>query len=141
MAEVVEENLAGLATQVKLLGLAGTLALLLALAGLHNLLAYLVAQRTREFGVRAALGATPGQILQQVLRSGLWTGLLGVGLGVIAALAAGRLLAAFLADAQPAHAGSLLGAAAALLLGSAVASLLPALRAARIQPAEALRQN
>jgi putative ABC transport system permease protein len=141
MEDVVGENLAGLSTQVQLLGFAGALALVLALAGLHNLLVYLVAQRTREFGVRAALGATPGQILQQVLRSGVWTGLLGTGLGVAAALIAGRLLAAVLADAQPANTASLLWSAAALLLGSTLASLIPAIRAARIQPAEALRQN
>ncbi len=141
MEDVVGESLEEIRTQVRLLGFAGALALLLALAGLYNLLAYLVAQRTQEFGVRAALGATPGQILVQVLQSGLWTGLIGMGIGVAAALAAGRILASFLADAQPATPSSLLGSAGALLLCSTLASLVPALRAARIQPAEALRQN
>lgn len=141
MEDVVAESLEGTTTQTRLLGLAGGLALLLALAGLYSLLAYLVTQRTREFGIRAALGATSGEIFRLVLQRGLWTSVVGVVVGLAGAIAAGRLLAAFLADARPSSPYSLLGASAALLLGSIAASLLPALRAARIQPAEALRQN
>ena len=137
----MSDSLEGTTTQSRLLGLAGGLALLLALAGLYSLLAYLVAQRTREFGIRAALGATSGEIFRLVLRRGLWTSSIGIFAGLTGAIAAGRLLAAFLADARPSSPYSLLGASTALLLGSIAASLLPALRAARIQPAEALRQN
>jgi putative ABC transport system permease protein len=141
MDDVIATSMEGTATQTHLMGLAGGLALLLALAGLHSLLAYLVAQRTREFGIRGALGATAGDIFRLVLKRGLWTSSLGIGAGLAGAIAAGRLLAAFLADARPSSPTSLLGAASILLLGSIIASLLPALRAASIQPAEALRQN
>ncbi|GLH73484.1 hypothetical protein GETHLI_19860 [Geothrix limicola] len=141
MDDVIAAKLEATATQTRLMGFAGGLALLLALAGLHGLLAYLVAQRTREFGIRAALGASAGQIFRLVLKRGLWTSLLGILAGLAGALAAGRLLAAVLAEARPSSANGLLGAAAVLLLGSVAASLLPAFRAASIQPAEALRQN
>ena len=141
MEDVVSDSLEGTTTQTRLMGLAGGLALVLALAGLHSLLAYLVAQRTREFGIRAALGATSGEIFRLVLQRGLWTSTIGILAGLVGALAAGRLLASLLVDARPSNPYSLLGASAALLLGSVAASLLPAFRAASIQPAEALRQN
>ncbi len=141
MEDVVAESLEGTTTQTRLMGLAGGLALLLALAGLHSLLAYLVAQRAREFGIRSALGASAADIFRLVLKRGLWTSGLGIVAGFAAAIAAGRLLAAFLADARPSSPTSLLSAAAILLAGSILASLLPALSAARIDPAEALRDG
>ncbi|MCE1229423.1 MAG: ABC transporter permease [Firmicutes bacterium] len=139
MDQVVSESIKDTTSQVKLLGFAGALALLLSLAGLYNLLAYLVAQRTPEFGLRTALGATPGQLLTLVLKSGLWMGGLGVGVGLFGAYAAGRFLQSTFADAEPSKPISLLFAALTMLLGSVLAGLLPAIRAARVEPATALR--
>lgn len=139
MEDVVAESMSDTREQAKLLGFAGLLALLLSLAGLYNLLSYLVSQRTPEFGLRTALGASPRQILALVLKSGLWMGGLGIGVGLLGAYTSGRFLAAFFSDATPSDPRSLLYASAALLLGSLVAALLPALRAARVAPAEALR--
>lgn len=141
MREVVGESVENVSVQMRLMGLAGGLALLLALAGLHSLLSYVVAQRTREFGIRAAMGASARQIFQLVLRQGVGTTALGVVIGLITAATAGRLLAAFLTDSQPAEPISLAGGAVTLLVGASVASLLPAFRAATHPPAEALRQE
>ncbi|WLT31880.1 ABC transporter permease [Geothrix sp. PMB-07] len=141
MREVVNESVEGVSIQMRLMGLAGGLALLLALAGLHSLLSYIVAQRTKEFGIRVALGATALQIFQLVLRRGVFTTALGVLIGLGAAFAAGRLLAATLGDAQPAEPTSLVGGALVLLLGASAASLLSAFRAATLPPSDSLRQS
>jgi len=141
MEEVVGESLKDQRAQLALLGYAGGLALLLSLAGLYNLLSFLVAQRTAELGLRSSLGATPSQILLLVLKSGLWMGGTGIALGLLSAFAAGRFLQAWMADAAPTGIASLILAASVLLTGTVLSTLLPALRAARMNPAEALRSE
>lgn len=125
-------------------------ALLLTVIGLFGLLSYQVAARTREIGVRMALGAQRGQILTLILRSGLTLTALGLVLGALGSVALRRLLASFLAEATEVRTTDLTPllasqtmaialAATAMLLAALAASLLPARRAATVEPTTALR--
>jgi ABC-type antimicrobial peptide transport system permease subunit len=121
-----------------LLALLGTLSLILALAGVYAVVAYSVRQRTRELGIRIALGAQAGDIARMVVASGLRLALAGVGLGWLGALILARGLSGLLFQVAPLDATAFLGAAV-LVAGSAVlASHLPARRAARTDPLPAL---
>ena len=117
------------------------ISVLLAALGIHGVVSYGVAQRTREFGLRMALGSTPRQLKALVVRSGMRTALLGLAAGIAgsAALAAG--LRAFLFGVMPADPGVMAGVAVLLLTVAAVANYVPARRATRIDPTEALRQE
>jgi predicted permease len=117
----------------------GVLALLVAGIGVYSSVSYAVSQRTHEFGVRAALGATARDVIAHVLGSGLRTVLVGIAAGVVLALAAGRLVASLLYGVQPNDLRALLAATGVLLAISVVAALAPAWRAARVDPVEALR--
>ena len=114
-------------------------ALLLAGLGLYGVLAYTVAQRTREIGVRMALGARPIQALVLVARESLAVVGVGVLLGIAGALASARMITGLLFGIGPADPLALLGAALVLGAVSLVATLLPARRAARVDPVVALR--
>ena len=119
-------------------GVAGA-ALVLAALGLYGLLAVLVASRTRETGVRLALGASPRQVGRRVVRESLLNAAAGAAIGVVLAVAAGRLVQSLLVGVSPTDPWTI-GAVAGGLLGvAALAALGPALRAARIDPVEALR--
>jgi len=120
-------------------GLFAGLALALAALGLYGVLAYTVAQRTQELGVRIALGAVPRQVFALVIGQGLRVAALGVGLGAVLALAAGKVLASLLYGVSPYDPLVLAGAAAVLLSAATVASWVPARRATRVDPVEALR--
>jgi predicted permease len=120
-------------------GIFGLLALLVAAVGLYGVMAYSVATRTREFGVRGALGASSGALAGQVLREGLRLTSLGLVLGAGAALGVAGLIASLLFE-TPARDPVVLGLVSGLLLSVAMlASLIPAWRAARTAPADALR--
>jgi putative ABC transport system permease protein len=115
------------------------IALALAAVGLYGVISFSVARRTREIGVRMALGARRQQILGMVLRQGLAVTLAGVAVGVAAALALTRVMGSLLYGVSPTDATSL-GAVAALLVTVALAaSYAPARRATRVDPAVALR--
>ncbi|MBZ5727739.1 MAG: ABC transporter permease [Acidobacteriia bacterium] len=115
------------------------LALALAAIGIYGVLAYTVTQRTREFGIRMALGAGAGSVLRTVLVHGLRLSAIGLAIGVAAALALTRLMATLLYGVQPTDPAVFVLVAAALLAVALVASLVPSLRAIRIRPAAALR--
>ena len=116
-------------------------ALLLAAIGLYGALASTVGERTRELGIRSALGATPSRLRRDVLGQALVVCGVGAVVGLAGALAASRLLTALLYDVSPTDPTALLGACA-LLLGVALAAVyLPARRATRIDPARALRAD
>ena len=119
----------------------GVLALLLAALGIYGVLAYSVSRRTREIGVRMALGAQVTDVLRLVLQQGF--GLTGVGLllGLGGAFAATRLLRGFLYEIQPLDPVTFLVVAALLALVAAGACWLPARRAARVHPMVALRNE
>ncbi|HEY3739238.1 MAG TPA: ADOP family duplicated permease, partial [Bryobacteraceae bacterium] len=125
-----------------LLGLFAVAGLIIAATGLYGLIAYLVAQRRREIGVRLALGATAGRIARMVLSGALRSVSIGVVLGAAGAVATWRVLQSMLFDVGGRAQAGLLAFAVATLIGVAVlASLGPALRASRVDPAEALRHD
>ena len=119
----------------------GLMALLLSALGVYGVIAYAVAQRTREIGVRIAVGATRADVVRLVLRDGLRLALPGLGLGLAAGLAVGRLLRGFILGVAPADPAAFVLAVAALLGAVLAASWTPARRAARIQPVHALRSE
>jgi ABC-type antimicrobial peptide transport system permease subunit len=115
------------------------LAFLLAGVGIQGLLSYAVSQRTREIGVRMALGARPGHVLRLVTRDAILLAFMGVSMGVALAYPAGRAMQALLFGVQPGDPVTFLSAIA-LGAGMTVAgSLLPALRAVRVDPTTAIR--
>ena len=114
-------------------------ALFLAALGLYGLLAYAVSRRTREIGVRVAVGARPGDVRRLVLREGLGLAAAGIVLGLAGAAAAARLLARLLYEVGPADPVMFAAGPLVLLAVVAVACLLPARRATRVDPVVALR--
>jgi predicted permease len=119
----------------------GVLALLVAAVGLYGVIAYSVAQRTQEVGVRMALGASRGRVVGLVLADGLRVAIAGIALGTVAALVVGRFAAAMLFGVSPHDAGTLVGVGVTLLTVAAAASLVPAWRAAAVDPNAALRSE
>ena len=119
----------------------GAVALLLALLGIYGVTAFSVSQRTREIGVRVALGAQRSHVLGLVLRQGVVLAAIGVVLGSLAALGATRLLASLLYGVAPTDVIAFGGAAAALGMAAVAASWLPARRAAGVDPIVALRSE
>jgi len=122
-----------------LLGLFAAIALTLAAIGVYGLLSHGVAQRTSEFGVRIALGASPNTVLRLVLRQGMARALIGVAIGLAAAVAAVRALSTVLFGISPWDPWSWTAAATTLLAVSLAASWVPARRALRVDPVVALR--
>ena len=125
----------------RLLTAVGVFGLVLAAIGLHAITAYSVAQRTSEIGVRLALGATSGRVLRMVLRQVVGIALLGLAIGVPAALAAGPLLATLLFGVAPTDALTLGISAVTLISVSMLAGWIPARRAARLDPLTAVRRD
>jgi hypothetical protein len=139
--ELLSDAVARQRFSMLLLVLFGGLALTLAAIGVYGVMAYAVSQRTRELGIRLALGARTGSVRALVLRQGLGIALLGVGFGLGGALALGRLLTSLLYDVSPADPRVLAVAALTLSAVSALASLVPAIRATRVDPIDALRSE
>jgi predicted permease len=119
----------------------GALALVLAAIGLYSVIAYNVTQRTHEMGVRVALGAQARDVIRLIIREGLWIVTPGIVLGAFAALGAGRWVAPLLFDVSPKDPSVMAGVVGVLLLVAVVASWIPATRAARVDPSEALRAD
>jgi predicted permease len=139
LTEQVDQSLAAEQLLLRLCVLFGGLALLLACVGLYGVIAYSVAQRTMETGVRVALGATPANVMRGVLGDTLALVVAGIVIGIPASLAAGRLLVTFLYGLTPRDPVTLAFATVTLLVSATLAAALPALRAARIDPNVALR--
>jgi putative ABC transport system permease protein len=141
MNDVVSEALGGPRFAARVFGAFALVALLLAAVGLYGLIAHSVERRTREIGVRMTLGACPSDVVRLVLAEGLRLAILGTALGLAGALAGARLLSSLLFGVGQADALTQ-AAASALLIGvAALACALPAWRALRIQPSEALRHE
>ncbi|MEZ5286897.1 MAG: FtsX-like permease family protein [Vicinamibacterales bacterium] len=117
------------------------LAWLLAATGLYAVLALFVSTRTRELGVRVALGATPAGIGTRVVRESLGDALVGVAAGLVLALASGRLLEGLLVGVGGADLPTLAVVTCGMLAAAALASLPPVLRATRVDPVVALRSE
>jgi ABC-type antimicrobial peptide transport system permease subunit len=139
MSDVVDEQLARPRFYLLLLGLFATLAVVLAAVGIYGVVAYAVAQRTREIGVRIALGARRGEVVSLVAWQGLRPAAIGVTLGLVVAAAMGRVIRGLLYEVRPQDPATFAGATMLLLIVAAVACVIPAARAARIPPADALR--
>jgi len=117
------------------------LALILAAVGIHGLLAFTVAQRDREIGVRLALGASPATVGGMIVKDGVQMALFGVVPGIVLAWLAARWMSSLLFGVQPSDPATI-AVVALLCFGTAVAACVrPALRAARIQPLAALREE
>jgi ABC-type antimicrobial peptide transport system permease subunit len=124
-----------------LFALFGGLALLLAVVGLYGVKAYSVTRRTREIGIRMALGAEPGNVQRMILREGLVMTLTGAVLGLLLAFGLGRLCAGMLYDVSPMDPLTFTLAPAVLFVTAMVACYLPARKATRVSPLKALRSE
>jgi predicted permease len=122
-----------------LFGIFALVAVVLSAAGIYSVLAYAVSQRTREIGVRRALGAVDGRILNMILGQGALQLAIGLGTGLICAIGFAQFLSSMLRGVSPFDPPTLLGTALILCAVALIASLLPALRALRVNPMEALR--
>jgi putative ABC transport system permease protein len=122
-----------------LLAIFAGVGVLLAAIGIYGLTSYSVEQRTQEIGIRMALGAGPNHVRKMVVMQGMWLAIIGVCLGVAAALALTRLIAGFLYGVKPWDPISIVSVAALLIGVSLLATYVPARRASRVDPLVSLR--
>jgi predicted permease len=141
MTEQIKATMSGERIFAQLTSGFGLLALVLACIGIYGIMAYTVARRTGEIGIRMALGAQAGQVLRMVLREASWMALAGVTLGLGSALWLARFLGAMLYGLKPSDPPTLAGAAVLLLLIALLAAFGPARRASRVDPVDALRHQ
>ena len=141
LANLVNDSAANQIALAKLSAFFGGLALVLACVGLYGVMSYTVAGRTREIGVRMALGARRGVVVQLVLREALLLVAAGIVVGIPVALASGRLLRTFLFELSSADPLSLIAVVLMLGVVAAAATFIPARRASRIEPMVALRNE
>jgi predicted lysophospholipase L1 biosynthesis ABC-type transport system permease subunit len=139
MNQIVEDSYGNQQIAARLLMVFGGSALLLCVAGLYGLLAYMVTQRTRELGVRIALGAQRGHVMWMVMRQAGWLLLAGSTIGLGLAYFAGRLLGGFLYGVKPHDGWTMLAVSVVLICCGLGAAYLPARQAASVDPMEALR--
>ena len=139
MREVYDKSLARTSFALVMLSLAGAMALLLGLVGIYGVISYSVSQRRREIGIRMALGSPQTDVTRLFLWDGLRLSAIGVAFGLAAAAASTRLMASLLFHVSPLDPLTYLGVAGALIAAAGLASFLPALRATRIDPVDALR--
>jgi putative ABC transport system permease protein len=123
------------------LGLLSLLAMTLASLGLYAVVSQTVVERTREIGVRVAIGALPREIVQLVLRDSVVLTLVGIGIGLIVALGVGRILTSLLFDVQLIDPSTLASVAALFIAVSTAAIMVPAWRGAHVDPVVALRHE
>lgn len=133
------ESMASPRVTASLLGIFAGLALAIATAGIGGIMALMVNQRVREIGIRIALGARPGNILQMVLGQGMLLAVLGIGIGIAGAIALTGLVKSLLFEVPPTDVVTFSGVGLTLLVAAALASYLPARRAAAVDPNVALR--
>jgi putative ABC transport system permease protein len=141
MAQVVSRSVAAPRFRTLLLGVFAAVALLLSLSGLYGVLAFAVAQRTHEFGIRMAVGAARADVLRMVVRQGLALVIAGIAIGLPVALLATRALQGLLFEIPATDAATFSAIVALLVVVSALASWVPARRATRVDPMVALREE
>jgi len=137
--QYVGESIADTRFESVLLGIFGALALTLTALGVYGVISYTVARRTREMGIRLALGAERGTIIAMILRSGLLLVTMGVVPGLVAAFLLTQLMAGLLYDVSPSDPSTFLSVSVALVAMALLASYIPARRAATVDPMVALR--
>jgi predicted permease len=141
LAEVVDDSFDSRRAVMLLLTAFAALALFLSALGIYGVLAYDVSQRTREIGVRSAIGASRGQIAGLILRQGLWKGGIGVALGLVGAALLSRSMTSLLFNVRPTEPAVYAAVSMMLISVALLASYFPAHRAARIDPLIALREE
>jgi predicted permease len=141
LADATTGSLFAQRVAASLLGVVGGISLLLAAIGLYSVMSYAVSQRTQEMGIRMALGAQPGDVLGLVLKEGFRLFVPGLVAGSVMALAAARIVGGMLVNVSASDPLTFVSAAAFLGLVAALASYLPALRAMRVEPMVALRNE
>jgi predicted permease len=139
MDQVVAKSMARTSLTMLLLAIAGGMALVLAAVGLYGVISYIVGKRTREIGIRVALGAQVGDVVRGVAFQSLRLALLGVGAGVVVSFFVTRLIRSMLFDVSPTDPVVFVGVSLVLVAVALAASFLPARRAASIDPVIALR--
>ncbi len=139
MQELTEKSMARTSFTLVMLAIAGGMALLLGLIGIYGVISYSVAQRTREIGIRMALGAQRREVSAMFVRHGLVLALVGVGIGAAAALALTRLLRTLLFGVTANDPWTYVVMGVGLILAAVLASYLPSVRAMSVDPVDALR--
>ena len=139
MQQFLAASVAARRFNLGLLGVFAATALLLAAAGLYAVIAYLVSQRTREIGIRLALGATPRHILRMMIGQGMKLTLIGVAIGFVGAIAVTRLMRSLLFAVAPTDLMTFGVAAVVLIVVALLACFIPARRATKVDPLVALR--
>jgi predicted permease len=141
MDDMVSKSLSQPRFNMLLLGVFAGLALLLAAIGIYSVLSYSVRQRVPEIGIRLALGARMSDVLRMVVMEGMKPTLLGVAIGMVAALALGRLVASLIFEVKPTDPTTFVGVAALLALIALLACVILAYRASKVNPVVALRNE
>jgi putative ABC transport system permease protein len=141
MEGLISESLSPQRFNVLLLGAFAALALVLAAVGIYSVLAYTVRRRFREIGIRMALGANHSDILRMMLADGMKPILLGIAIGLAAALALGRVVASLIYGVTATDAVTFAGVTLLLVASGVFATILPAFRAARVEPVRTLREE
>jgi predicted permease len=141
LRDVTEASIARLSFTLTVLGVAAAVTLILGIVGLYGVIAYVVTLRTRELGVRIALGAQPRAVATMVTRQGLVLSGVGIAIGLALIVIVARFLRSFLYEVAPTDPVTLGGAAGTLIAFALLASWIPARRAARVDPTEALRAD
>jgi predicted permease len=136
---VYDRSMARTSFTLTMLAIAGGMALLLGVVGIYGVISYSVSQRTREIGIRLALGSPVAQVTAMFVRHGLVLSAIGAVCGLTAALALTRLMKSLLFDVSPADPLTYSAVSVGLILAALVASFLPARKAASVDPADALR--
>jgi predicted permease len=141
LQEIYDKSMARTSFTLVMLAIAGAMALLLGVVGIYGVISYSVSQRTREIGIRMALGARKEELIRMFLGQGLRLALIGVACGLIAAVGLTRLMTSMLFEVKPLDPFTFATVALGLVLAAALASYLPALRATAVDPMEALRAD
>jgi ABC-type antimicrobial peptide transport system permease subunit len=139
--EIYERSMAQTSFALAMLSIAAAMALLLGLVGIYGVISYSIAQRTREIGIRMALGAPQDSVVGMFVRYALVLAGAGVGLGLAVALPLTRLMSSLLFEVRPIDPATYLAVAAVLVTSALLASYLPARRATGIAPVTALRAD
>ncbi len=141
LGEIYSKSLARTSFTLVMLAIAGAMALLIGLVGIYGVVAYSVTQRRREIGIRVALGAPAAGLVRMFVGQALALGAIGAGCGVAAALGMTRLISSLLFHVSAADPVTYAVVSSALLIATLLASYIPARRAARVDPVEALRSD
>jgi putative ABC transport system permease protein len=141
LQDIYDASLARTSFTLVMLGIAGAMALLLGIAGIYSVMSYSVAQRTREIGIRIALGAQADRVRRMFVGHGLTLGGIGAAIGLAAAIAMMRLMSSLLFEISPVDPVTYGSVLAMLIAATGLASYVPAMRATSVDPIQALRSE